>query len=282
MSICVLKRKDAIILKTFKKIQNNLLSARAICVLGPMQYTRYLASFFAHIPAIRSAGDLRPLDKAMGMTARQFHYRGSSFFFDCQFCDEHLKEDSFGFGIAREIYIRDCYFRWHPPSVYDRAKTVIDLGANRGAFSSLMTTKARFILSVECGEQYVPIIRHNMSKNNYTSYAIETAFVGAGGSLADSNCRRLTIDELLCHHNLESVDFIKLDIEGSEFALFDSTDWLQHVNALSMEVHTLYGDPNVIIESLNRHGFAYAIADENLQAVNDVKLSSFIYAWKNA
>ena len=86
-----------------QKIRNNLLSGRAISVLGPMQYTRYLASFFANIPKIRSAGDLRPLDNAMGMSVKQFQYRGSTFFFDCQFCDEHLKEDSFGFGIARGI-----------------------------------------------------------------------------------------------------------------------------------------------------------------------------------
>jgi 23S rRNA U2552 (ribose-2'-O)-methylase RlmE/FtsJ len=266
----------------FQKIRTNLLSGRAISVLGPMQYTRYLANFFANIPRIGSTGDLRPLDKAMGMTAKQFHYRGSSFFFDCQFCDEHLKEDSFGFGIAREIYIRDCYFRWHPPSVYDHARTVIDLGANRGAFSSLMTTKARFILSVECQEQYVPVIQHNMLMNNFTSYAVETALVGAGGSVTDSNSPRLTVDELFQRHNIEFVDLIKLDIEGSEFALFDSADWLQRVNAISMEVHPLHGNPNDILKSITRHGFAYAIADENLQCVKDTKHANFIYAWKNA
>lgn len=266
----------------FQKLRGNLLSGRAISVLGPVQYARYLANFLANIPRIGSGGDLRPLDKAMGMTAKQFHYRGSSFFFDCQFCDDHLKEDSFGFGIAREIYIRDCYFKWHPPSVYDRARTVIDLGANRGAFSSLMTTKASSILSVECQEQYRPAIEHNMLMNNFANYAVEIAFVGAGGSVTQSTSPRLTVDELLQRHNIEFVDLIKLDIEGSEFALFDSADWLQRVNAISMEVHPLYGNPNDILESITQHGFAYAIADGTLQRVEDARHANFIYAWKDA
>lgn len=218
----------------------------------------------------------------MGISASQFHYRGSTFVFDCQFCDEHLGENSFAFGIVREIYIRDCYFKWHPPSVYNHARTVIDLGANRGAFSALMTTQAQFILCVEYGEQYVPIIRHNMGMNNYNNYAVETALVGAGGLLSKLNSPRVAIDDLFHRYNIESVDLIKMDIEGSEFALFDSADWLQRINAISMEVHPLHGDPSVILESINQHGFTYAIADENLQRVNDVKKANFIYAWKNA
>ncbi len=226
------------------------------------------------------AKDFRPLDKSMGKLAKQFHYRNQDFFFDCQFCDEHLDEDSFGFGVVREIYVRDCYFKFHPPSVYDTARTIIDLGANRGAFSTLMTTRAEFILSIECGEQYVPIIRHNMSKNKFENFAIETAFIGAGGS-TQSNSQRIGIDELLNRHNIEFVDLIKMDIEGSEFSLFESEDWLQRVGALSMEVHPLQGDPNAILKVLDQQGFTYVIADENLKRLTDTKQASLIYAWRN-
>ena len=269
-------------MKTFLKLQNNLLSGRAVSVLGPTLYARYLAMFFANIPRILRTGDLQPLDKSMGMAAKQFYYRGRSFIFDCQFCDEHLEEDSFGFGVVREIYIRDCYFKWHPPSIYTKARTVIDLGANRGALSTLMTTQAKFILSVDCGEQYAPITRHNMSRNNYTNYAIETVLVGAGGTLAGSDAPRITMDELFRRHEIESVDLIKMDIEGSEFALFESADWLKRVNAISMEVHPLHGAPHTILNIINQYGFTYAIADENLQRIDDAREASFIYAWKNA
>ena len=269
-------------MKTIQKLYNNLLSGKAVSVLGPTLYVRYLATLCANIPKILKAGDLRPLDKSMGIAAKQFHYRGRPFYFDCQFCDEHLEEDSFGFGIVREIFIRDCYFKWHPPSVYNHARTVIDLGANRGAFSTLMTTQAKFILSVECGEQYMPIIRHNMSKNKYANYAIDTVCVGTGGAFSEADFPRITMDDLFRRHEIESVDLIKLDIEGSEFSLFESADWLKRVNAISMEVHPLHGDPHTILNIINQHGFTYAMADENLQRVNDAKQASFIYAWKKA
>jgi len=269
----------------FQKLKNNLLTREAFSVLGTVQYIRYIINFFVNIPKIILSGDFRPLDKLMSTTAKRFNYRGSTFLFNCKFCDEHLEEDSFGFGIVREIYIRDCYFKWHPPSVYERARTVIDLGANRGAFSALMTTRANFIISVECGEQYVPIIRHNMGINKFTNYAIETAFIGVGGSKEsnfspESFIPRITINNLFHRYNIECIDLIKLDIEGSEFAIFNSADWLRRVNAISMEVHPHYGDPNTIIECINQYGFIYVIADENLQRINDAKHASYIYAWK--
>ena len=267
---------------TFRKIRNNLFSEKAVSTLGPGLYAGYLANFLANAPNILRAGDLRPLDRAMGKVARQFNYRGSHFSFDCQYCDDHLREDSYAFGIVREIYIRDCYFKWQPSVVYDNARTVIDLGANRGAFSVLMTTKANFILCVECGEQYAPIIRHNMLKNKFKSYLVETALVGAGGLVAESKSPRYSFSDLLQRHSIEFADLVKIDIEGSEFALFESTDWLGRVGAISMEVHPAYGDTTFILQRLAGHGFTYAIANEDLRRVTDTKQVAFIYAWKDS
>ena len=98
----------------------------------------------------------------------------------------------------------------------------------------------------------------------------------------ESSLPRITMDDLLRRHGVASVDLIKLDIEGSEFALFDSAEWLQRVTAISMEVHPRYGDPNVILERMKQNGFAYVVADENLHRIRDAKQASFIYAWKNA
>jgi len=94
-----------------QKLKNNLIPRNAFSVLGPVQYLGYLSNFLINIPNIILAGDLRPLDKSMSMTAKRFNYRGSTFLFNCKFCDEHLEEDSFGFGIVREIYIGSSGFQ---------------------------------------------------------------------------------------------------------------------------------------------------------------------------
>ncbi len=174
----------------FKKIQNNLLTARAVSVLGPRLYADYLGGFVTHLPEIARARDLHVLDEMMGRVAKKFHYRGTEVAFDCGFCDEHIRDGSFAFGIAREIYIRDCYFKFHAPETFTNARTILDLGANRGAFSSLMAAQADFVLSVEATEAFVPVLHHNMQSNGCRRYAIETVFVGAGGTWATVICPR--------------------------------------------------------------------------------------------
>ena len=263
-----------------QKFTNNIISQRAVSVLGIKLYLHYVANLIIQMPKILQYGDLRYLDKVMGSSAKRFYYRNSAFIFDCQFCDEHLEEDSFAFGLAREIYIRDCYFKWHPSFVYENAKTVVDLGANRVAFSALMTNQADLIVSVECSEQYAPIISHNLNGNSFSNYFIETAFIGEGGEV-DSDLPTITIQELLKQHGIKSVDFMKLDIEGSEFSLFTSDDWLQYINAISMEIHPKHGNPNMIVQAISKHGFSYVIADDDLQQVDDPNCANYIYAWKD-
>jgi uncharacterized protein (DUF2126 family) len=48
---------------------------------------------------------------------------------------------------------------------------------------------------------------------------------------------------------------MKIDIEGSEFELFNETDWLAAVEAISMELHHVYGDVQDVLAALSKHGF---------------------------
>lgn len=121
------------------KLRNNLISARALKTLGTFPYARFLLNSLVLSPQILRKGDLRPVDRSMAKVTNTFHYRGFTFQFDCLFCDQNLDEDSFAFGVVREIYIRDCYSKWLPDWVFKEAKKVVDLGSNRGAFSSAMT-----------------------------------------------------------------------------------------------------------------------------------------------
>ena len=162
-------------------------------------------------------------------------------------------------------------------------KIVVDIGANRGAFSALMTSRADYILSAELSSQYIPIIEHGFRVNNFTNYSVENVFVGSDESkLDDRKINYATISEMFDRHNINIESLVKMDIEGGEFAIFKSPNWLNRVNAITMEVHQREGAVGDIVSTLIKHDFQVVMADENLNEVQDALYSNFIYAWKDA
>ena len=149
--------------------------------MGPVTYLRYLGLSAGYLPSILRRRDLTAVDRAMGQTPLRVRYRQSAFIIDCAYADLRLQEDSATFGLMREIYIRDCYLRGHPPEVLASVKSVLDLGANRGVFSTMMAARGGFVVSVECNRSYNEVIRRNMAVNGLTNYAVHNAFIGTGG-----------------------------------------------------------------------------------------------------
>lgn len=274
------RRQDLV--ERLKKLYNNIFSPRAISVLGFWAYVLYLRTFVSCVPKIVRSGDLRPLDEAMGFRTKLFKYRGRQVLFDCKFCDEEVRDNTFAFGLVRELFIRDCYFKFHPAHLFEQVKTVVDLGANRGAFSVLMARSAKFVLSVEAQGHFVPVIKHNMDINSFSNYAIDRCFVGGQGVLSGSEFPTKTMEQLLECHGINRVDLLKVDIEGSEFDLFRDAAWLNRVSAVSMEVHPSFGNVGVLIGELSRRAFRVVAADENMAFVPDGKGVAFIYAWKDS
>ena len=65
-----------------------------------------------------------------------------------------------------------------------------------------------------------------------------------------------TVEEVMDAHDLDHIDFLKMDIEGAEFRIFrDSTRWLERVDNLAMEVHSKG------LETLRRSSIAYGPQD---------------------
>jgi len=265
-----------------QKMAKNVFSRQAISVLGGALYARYLRECCRVFPGILRTGDLRPLDHAMGSVSRKFRYRGAPFLFDCSYCDSHVRDGTYAFGLVREILIRDCYFRYHSGHVFESLTTVLDIGANRGLFSVLMAGQADLVISVEAQRHFLPVIRHNMSVNGYDNYAVHCAYLGEGGLLERDKYVPTTIEELLSKHALQEVDFVKIDIEGSEFALFRSGGWLDRTKYLSIEVHAEHGDTRQVIKALEAHGFKYKLADEALALTTEPAEAVLVYAWRKA
>lgn len=264
-----------------RKLVSNL-GWRALLVLGPYTYLRYLFNFISNLRRILRAGDFKPLDRAMGTRPIKVRMNGSDFTIDCPYTDEHINDGTFTFGLMRELYMRNCYLRYGVSQAARNARTVLDLGANRGVFSTMMACRAKRVISVEFNPLFRDVIAHNMAVNGFTDYEIETAFVGEGGKGDEGKSNQISIPELLQKHGLESVDLVKMDIEGSEFAVFRSPGWLSRISAFCMEVHPEYGDPQEILTALERHGFETAVTDVLFQPANDLKQASFIYGWKSS
>jgi len=205
--------------RALRKLLNNVLTSRAISVLGPERYGRYLIAFIFQFPNIVRTGDLSPLDAVMGRATGAFHYRGRLVFFDTAYCDGHTSDGTYSFGSVRELYFRDCYLRQLPEDVLRRAKVVVDLGANRGAFSSLVAGQASTLICVEACADFLPVIHHNVLLNGGARAIVKHAFVGSGGMCDATGIDHITLDALLDSHAVKRVDLIKIDIEGSEYAL---------------------------------------------------------------
>lgn len=264
-----------------RKLHLNVFSWRAYRVLGVANYLKYLFLILANLPMILRTRDFKPLDRVMGSKAIKIRYDNTRFIFDCKYCDNKIKDGTFAFGGIREIYIRDCYFKLHKTTVFPSIKTVLDLGANRGMFSTMMASRAEKVISVEVLPEFGDVIEHNMKLNGFRNYAIECAFVGEGGKYSGAGGRTITLPELLDKYSLQSVDMIKLDIEGSEFALFESPSWLERVRYISMEVHPEYGDVVTILRALNRYGLRYKVVDHMFRPVCDANKAEFVYAYRD-
>ena len=262
-----------------KKLSLNL-GWRAFRVLGPSTYARYLLAFVCNLRSIARGGVLAPLDRAMGRRPLAVRPDRDRFLIDCAFADERIKDDSYTFGLVRELYIRNSYLRHGVREVSRRAASVLDLGANRGAFSTMMACRAKLVIAVECQPAFHEVIARNMAINGFTNYAIESAFVGAGGAFDDGEQSSVTIGELLGKHGLDHVDLVKMDIEGSEFSVFQSPEWLEAVSALCMEVHPQFGSAQVILDVLARQGFSVVTGDDSFEPVSDPQKGLFVWAWK--
>lgn len=250
---------------------------RAFTVLGPITYLRYLAKFAISLPRVLRMRGFLAVDCAMGSKPIRLRFGSRRFTIDCKRTDELITDGTFTFGIIRELVIRNCYLRHRIASVAGSASTVIDLGANRGVFSVMMATSAKLVIAVETLPEFVEAINANMRANNFTNYAIENSFIGEGGNFDNVKQATITMPQLLEKYNLDTVDLIKMDIEGSEFALFREAPWLDRVGAICMEVHPEWGDVQEILDELTRHRFLFDVTDHTFQPSIPSK-AEFIYA----
>jgi FkbM family methyltransferase len=246
---------------------------------------RYLASIVATLPAIVRTRTLVPADAMMA--DRLCHFR--------PFGTRVVLPGSL-FAGAREIYARQVYFAL-PQFRLRSGDTVVDLGANHGVFTTLAACIAKKVIAIEAQSGFFDGIRQNIALNHCAAdVTLEFGLVGArSGMFADETVLTtashyggqpptLAMADVFRTHGLERVDFLKMDIEGSEFALLrEHSEWLAKVSKIVMEVHPEFGAAADLVESLARAGFRTDLRDDELHPTShltDVR-GGFLYGWRD-
>lgn len=174
--------------------------------------------------------------------------------------------------------------------------TVLDIGANVGLFTELAVRKgAKKVIAAEINQNAIRTFRdiHNQKKegievimrteaisreqgtltiyNDPDNSLVGSIFSNKIGLSDSYEVQSIGIDQLFGKAKIqaESVSLLKMDVEGSEYDIFDgfSIDNLKKVDNIIMEFHENFGGRlrDSVTNKLEEAGFSYEIYQDNCQ-----------------
>lgn len=153
--------------------------------------------------------------------------------------------------VNQEIFVDNVYEKFFKVKEND---IVVDIGASVGPFSySILSRNPKHIFCFEPHEDLFVTLKNNLKTSNVTC-------INAGLALLDGETtfrglynkdsmdmwskttvsKSITFDTFIKNYNIEKIDFLKIDCEGGEYALFkeENFDWiLKNIKKLSGEWH---------------------------------------------
>ena len=173
-------------------------------------------------------------------------------------------------AMALRPYAGD-FFVWHevfggrfyeiPDVLRSRVRTVLDLGAHVGmtALFQLDALPGVRVVCVEPSPHNAALLRENLQTFSDRTTVVEGAIGGQSGEVhldvggwswggrigaasgAGYPVRCYTVDEIMTKTRLESIDLMKIDVEGAEAAVFAKCDsWIGAVGSIMIEIHEPY------------------------------------------
>lgn len=244
-------------------------------LLNAAAFSKYLGCVAQSFPAILRERRLEPADSAFARICPVA---------SLQVCGVTIKCPSELLSGARELYGRQVYFTQRG---IQRGSMVLDLGCNVGLFTVLAAKLGAQVIAVEAQTGFQPYLERNLQLNG-CSAEVHWGMVGSGGVLADPSKTHTSLKEQPVRLNLETIlrgrqiDFLKCDIEGSEFALFQGS-WLDQVQSIAMEVHTEFGDARKLTNHLDACGFRTTLTTSTLRPTRRLqKPTGYIFATRQA
>jgi FkbM family methyltransferase len=234
-----------------------LKDARGIAaVCGWPVALRWLACVAITLPACLRTRNLQSADRFMG--------RGP-FLVTHGIARARLAGEQVFSGI-REIWVRDVYLKNDFLDIPAGA-LVIDFGANLGNFTNLALAQQKDVrvVAVEPSLSLSKSLQDSVEANGWADRVfIKRAFVGVTTEVqlrvAENPDYRgvpfITEKEFLDEFHIERVDFLKCDIEGSEFFLLQpDSKLLSLTRNLAIEIHECGGSVTNFLSHLRQVGY---------------------------
>jgi FkbM family methyltransferase len=202
-----------------------------------------------------------------------------------------MKIDGDAFLGALEMYGRRVYFAY-PELRINLGDVVLDLGANQGLFTLLASRIGARCVAVEMQSGLLTLISRNLAANGCRAEIAHGLVGPKSGVFSDpaqmraashfgSNPPVISLNGLIEEFRLPRIDFLKIDIEGSEFDLFEhDTEWLALTGRIAMEVHGPHGDPERIVDALSSAGFTVRRRTAALTEIEVLHASGYLYAFR--
>jgi FkbM family methyltransferase len=240
----------------FRKLFSDFAGIVRICGIG--RALQWAGCVLLTMPQNLKAKNLLAADRLMGVGPFRVHHAiGNAV----------LTGDQ-AFSGLREIWVRNVYSRDAFLRVPDNG-TVVDLGANMGNFSAMglaANPTARLIAvepSADIGRKWAATIAANRFQDRAQ---LCRAFIGI---FTDKQTRDVEFDpaykgvpsidegDFLEHYAIDHIDFLKCDIEGSEFFMIEpASKILDIADRVAIEIHDFGGDPQHFLENLKQRGFS--------------------------
>ena len=234
--------------------------AGIIRVCGARVAAKWLFLVIVNLSAVLKSRNLQVADRAMGDGPFEVSRAQS----------RALLTGTQAFSGLREIWVRDVYLKNDFLSV-PRNAVVLDLGANLGVFSALALAQHESVrvIAVEPNRALSASLERSIRANGWSNrLTLVRAFIGnftkgQEQALTESDnyddAPTITEAELIARSGLSKIDFLKCDIEGSEFFLLDpESRLLEMTDQLAIEVHKWGGDVEAFLSHLTEVGFEIA------------------------
>jgi len=155
---------------------------------------------------------------------------------------------------------------------------VIDVGAHIGIFTCLAASYADKVIAIEPCPDNFSLLKENIKLNGFKNVIpIQMALAGRSGTrtlfiskygtgnhslvpfdikdIKDAiECKTCTLEELLKTYKIERVSFMKVDCEGCEYEVLDSSrNILDKIERIAVDSHHGYTDK--LVELLKEEGF---------------------------